>query len=60
MIFLALQGVMACPECKGKLKVSISADDVSFCFPALNSEAFELYLFVSSIIAFEFRSLSFV
>ena len=25
-----LQGVMSCPECKNKLQVRISADDVSF------------------------------
>lgn len=27
--FLILQGVMKCPECKGKLQIRISADDVS-------------------------------
>jgi hypothetical protein len=27
-----LQGVMSCPECKNKLQVRISADDVSFFF----------------------------
>lgn len=27
--FLTLQGVMKCPECKGKLQIRISADDVS-------------------------------
>jgi len=29
---LMLQGVMSCPECKNKLQVRISADDVSFFF----------------------------
>lgn len=26
---MCLQGVMGCPECKNKLQVTISADDVS-------------------------------
>jgi uncharacterized protein (UPF0212 family) len=33
---LMLQGVMSCPECKNKLQVRISADDVSFSFFFVN------------------------